>query len=317
MPGLNQSRLKLILTNPKAYRDYESREQEWTDPLIIGTIVDRMVLEKSVFNDFIKMTGEYPSDTIKLVIDHAYETCKSSGIEVDDQAIISSCAAVGYGQSWKEETRLKKVKESGQNYLDFLSKAEGKVVVSPEAWETAVRCADSIESHESYYHLFDGDSSNNHFVHSFELGGYECKMEVDRLVIDDKNKVIREIDIKTHGGPLSTFFYKGFIGNKYYFQRTFYRAGLLDWMSKGGYEDYTLEHYFFTVSTTNFQSAPFKVDDSEYLDWNGFTLKSGRFCESVGQAFSRLNFHENEKVWDYPMEYYTAGNMFKLSLFDR
>jgi hypothetical protein len=132
----------------------------------------------------------------------------------------------------------------------------------------------------------------------------KCKSMIDRFVIDEENKVVQLIDLKT------TAVFKGFKEKsrdfKYFRQLAFY------WMAIGWYfkhelnkdlSQYKLETYIVALRTTeNPEIKVYTISD---------TLLNEGLVE-INAIMPLLGWHYETNQWDHPKEYYNGNGEEKL-----
>ena len=145
------SRLSDLDYSPLQYKKRkESSDQEASKFMIFGSLVDCLLTEPSKFKSRYSVSSvEIPSDTIKNIITGVFNEIKlgkevSPFLELADfePKIIEHANYEQYGKSWKQETVVKKVIESGSDYFQSLLKSIGKEIISSEDYDRALACVD-------------------------------------------------------------------------------------------------------------------------------------------------------------------------------
>ena len=119
----------------------------------------------------------------------------------------------------------------------------------------------------------------------------DSKSKLDRVILDDVNKIAYIVDFKTTSKPIKQFpyYYKRY---GYYRQMAYYRDALEWWLkdSKNGidYSEYKIEVIIITVGTLwPYGSKVFTVSN--------FDLENG--TREYKQALKELSWHIDNKVW--------------------
>ena len=199
------------------------------------------------------------------------------------------------------------------SYLEYIDKKDKYKEILPwSEWDKIHSLKGQSTLHKKAKELLYDDPFNmneksyNEFVIFWEdtLHKVPCKSMIDRFVIDEENKIIKLIDLKT----TSTF--KGFKEKarefKYFRQLTFY------WMAIGWYfthelkkdmSQYKLETYIVALRTT--ENPEIKVYNiSQHL------LNEGLI--EINALMPLIGWHYENNQWEYPKEYYNGDGEEKL-----
>lgn len=322
--ALNQSCLKKILQSPKDFLtavNNQNNDDSTQSHFIFGSVVDLMLtgtreefLDKYVVVD----DTDNPTEGIKTVVDSLFKDIQHLGAitELGDykSLILSHCNFTGYQSNWKDETRVNKIIDLGSKYFNVLKTTVNKTVVSSLEYALAVNTVASLKSDE-FTSKFTKKQPNvdfiDKFIIEFEWKGYNIKGELDRVVIDHKEKTITPIDFKTTGKSVLNF-NSDFWFYRYDFQAAVYKYGLTlhdtitDYIDQG----YVLKNFLYIVAEKNLVNNPmiFEVTQKVIdIGFSGGELSNKRKLEGFEQAIERYDYaHQNDK-WDYSMEYYING----------
>jgi len=311
----NQSLLKEILKSPQAYRrakeKYENPEDVIPAHFVFGSAVDHLTTEDTpIENNFYIMGESAISDTIKKIVDHVHEEIAGWKDKLEDcsEAIVRSCSFEQYGQAWKEDTRIKKVVETGSGYYADLLACAGKTIISQEDYTKAVNCNNALRNDDftgQYFNPGENQQLLKKVVIQFTYHDVEMKCELDLVFIDHDTKQIYPIDIKTIG--TSVYAFKGsFWKYRYDFQAAVYFYACLgeyyELLEKG----YKLMPFRFLVVEKENYNPPLIFTTSEEIlniGMNGGTNSDCKYYEGFEQAIDRYKYHIENNTWDYPMEY--------------
>ena len=247
-----------------------------------GTLVHKYVEDHTrfVFKPEFEM-----SDTIKTIAEKTYNLVKDTGQERTDELrthereIHMVCEEVGWGQSWKAETRFTKFRDAAHGYWLFMREAEDKIVVTGNEVEKIQSVIKSVQLHGLQQPVLEdpvGKTTYREHAIRFDYQDlYSCKALIDILVVDDEKKVATGIDVKTTSGKSENFVagytyrpnpetgiiekvsYSGdYIKYAYFFQENFYRKAIQAWLFQQDKEDYDVKFEFVVLET----SKPFLSD---------------------------------------------------------
>lgn len=317
---INQSTLKKLLTSPQAYLKARDRvEDSKAEHFVFGSMVDDMLLNPKVVGDkYYVMEEDSSSDAIKQIVRYVYDNAILDELQGDDlgapqfdKYILRGCITYDYQNRYKDETKLKNIREKGFNYYESLKEAEGKIIVSKEDYNKATIASSSLKADDFTAEYFIPTQHNTIYKHKiilFELDGLVCKGELDMVYIDHQKKTIRPIDIKTTGKSVYGFEYD-FWAYRYDFQAAFYEAGLVRDPEIGQLlsDGYDLLDFHYLVVEKDLVNPPliFTVPDSVIsIGYGGGRRSNGRYYEGVKHAIEKFKWHTEENLWDYPMDYY-------------
>ena len=249
--ALNQSTLKQILISPRAYVEAKERQiarvESTEQHFMFGSLVDIMLTESREYFD--KKYAVIPDDTgvsetiakiVKGIYDSAVDEDKlydadikytPTNLEDYPEQILRHCDYELYQSRWKDETRINKIVEQGSKYFDILKKCGTKTIITESEYAKAVNCVMALRSdkHTSKYCQKKSNDPDIEIVDKhvivFDYQGLEFKGELDRVIINHKDKTITPIDFKTTSKSVLNF-EKSFWHFRYDFQAAVYTLGL-------------------------------------------------------------------------------------------
>lgn len=133
--------------------------------LLFGSIVDTLLTgTKEEFDErfFIADFPELP-DKQKEIVTMLFKTDsgKNSWENLSDDTLLQAILISNYQPNWREETRVKVIREAGKEYYDLLTLADGKTVVSQKLYQDALDCAEILRESESTKWYFEIDNPFN------------------------------------------------------------------------------------------------------------------------------------------------------------
>jgi hypothetical protein len=321
LPGVNQSSLKKILVSPQSYlqavKNQAEPDDDKEDHFVFGGVLDVMLVgNKEEFDrQYVKIPDDTKcSDTIKSIISTVYNSLtveEKLPLSNYSDTILSVARQQGYQDKYKDDTLIATVIKQGEDYFKLLSKIAGKTPVTETDYAKAVSCKMALIADKftnPYVKAGKEIEFLNRFVIQFEYEGVNIKGELDRVIINHKQKTVTPLDFKSTGKSVYTFKYD-FFKYRYDFQAAVYRQGLFnDERIKTLLEEgYTITPFVFVVVEKDLKNNPmvFVVSpEVESIGLVGGVTSEGKELEGFTQAMQRYKYHEENNLWDYPAEYY-------------
>ena len=292
--------------SPRKFKDYIDGNLEHleTPSLYHGSTIHKFILEPETFA---VADLEKPSDAIVKIIEKVYNITKSE-IDTDlskyNEYIFGSARELNYGQSWKPDTLIKKIIDQGQEYYDFLLRADGKTCINQKTAAMLTAISASINAHKAASDLLLGKGKNEEELYwgpnkeykskidrykelSWTAGSNYTKAENPFRTWGQRNfKIVNLIDLKTTSKSLE-FFKDSFEYYHYDRQLAFYVDALED-------NNMVVNKVFIiAVETTGYHHARvFEVDKN--------LIKEGR--KKYKSLLERIKWHQNSQQWNESRE---------------
>ena len=177
----------------------------------------------------------------------------SSLYDFPDDVIYKVIDDFKYQSNWKQENRIKKVREQCNEYYKILFDSNGKDIIDAATAEQIYNCVSTLKLHQNTSFFFNPSSDELDLERWYQLkfkttlGDIEYKCMVDLLIVDHENKKIYPIDLKT-SGHRSWDFFESFIHWHYDIQARLYWRIVRDIMDKDDeYKYYALDDFRFVV----------------------------------------------------------------------
>lgn len=156
--------------------------------------------------------------------------------------------------NWRPETRIKVLKENGEQYYNLMILASGKTILTSEEYNDVVACVDLLKTSDATKWYFQDDNPFDDSIERLyqlkftgEHEGIELKAMMDLAVVDHKNKIIYPCDLKS-SSKSEWNFYKSFIEYNYFIQANLYSYLLQKTIEKDEYfKDFKIADYRFIV----------------------------------------------------------------------
>lgn len=147
--------------------------------------------------------------------------------KVSNDIILQAIDDCKFQPNWRPETRLKVIKEKGEEYYNLLVLAKDKTLISQELYEEVLAAVDALRSSEATKWFFADDNPFENVERLYQLKfsaeldgvGYRCMF--DELIVNYDDKTIQPIDLKT-SYKNEYDFYKSFVEWSYQIQNRLY-----------------------------------------------------------------------------------------------
>lgn len=229
-----------------------------TPSLLYGSIIDCYMTDgEEAFNNTY-MVADFPSipSTIENIVKQLFAEFKDTYNSLKDipyEPFISCVNSLNYQPNWKPETRVKVVKEKGQEYYDLLFLAKGKTIISNDLYIQTMRTVDELKHSPATAWYFSEDNPFDNVKRYYQLKfkatlqGVEYRNMMDLVVCDYDNKKLYPCDLKTSSHkewefPISFLQWRYDIQAKLYF-----RIFVENIKNDPYFKDFTIENYRFIV----------------------------------------------------------------------
>lgn len=229
-----------------------------------------------------------PSEAICEVIDDVYQTISLSGItpsnlEAHSTEMLRSAQKLQYGVAgrWGSDVIIKKIREKGDAYFQFLIESSGKIMVDSGTKTILYNLMSTFENDQELRRFISKEESDSLIIHKelpilFEYRGFKCKSLLDRVEIDHERKNIFIYDYKTtskpvnlylgscdnlcidsHGEPTFISIRGPFQEYHTYRQLGFYQLAIIEYLKQNGFnpKDYRYTHKIIACETI----SPYEV----------------------------------------------------------
>jgi hypothetical protein len=226
---------------------------------------------------------------------------------IPDDAISNAAVACNYyaGNNYRE-TRIRKVKESCNEYYSLLTLAGDKTILSQFDYNGVMRCVEELRTNEGTKNFFSINPFEPHIEKVFQLKfrshynniGVRCMF--DLIIVDHERKIIYPVDLKTTGHPEEEF-ESSFASWRYDIQAKLYSYILQKVISQDDYfKDFKIASYQFVV-INRYTAAPIVweykgnfgevdlVDDNGkvYRDWRKIIIDLDYYLKHPEAKYKR------------------------------
>lgn len=330
-PAISYSKLAdFARRGPEALLDNSKKD---TEALRFGSLVDTLMTEPETMSEkFVVSKYEKPSSTILDILTYIWASGpknESNLSKIDKMTILSACNLIGYGTTWKDETRINNVIKAGEQYFHLLPLSEGKMLVHQDDLKDANLCVEVLKSHPFTESIFTddlfSDEIEKHYQLKFKASCYSTSIRCmfDRIIVDHKQKIIKPYDLKTTGKKETTF-EQSVLDWNYYIQANMYRCILALVIENDGYfKDFTIDPMRFVV-INRYSRKPivwkFGTDSNCYKA--GSMEEPWPFSEELALKgykpypvlLKEVIWHLTEQKFDYPYDVYMSGGEANINL---
>jgi len=265
-PAINQSALKKLLEGLDNYKIFKSKPEsnlyyEEEGHLVIGSGVDCLLTQGKEEFDMqyhISNSAKKPSELVMSIIKRVFDEVSSS-MDIEtlanfqlsefQESIYNSCEAHVYfmnrrKDNWEEDKRYEGIVKDGEGYWTELIQSFGKQILSFDEYEIISMIAESLTNNPITYRYFNSGMKMQYPIY-FTYKGVQCKVLLDLVGIDDEQKIIQPVDIKTMSGSTLQFL-SSLKMRRYDIQAAFYTLAL-----QIAFPGYKILPFKFIVETTS------------------------------------------------------------------
>lgn len=228
-----------------------------TPSLLFGSLVDTLITGSQEEFDNRFIVAEFPEladSRIKVIQEIFNNTHGAASTGIPDSTFNEAIEKLQFQMNWRPETRIKVIRECGQEYYDLLCVSSDKKIVNNDMYNDAVQCVNVLRSSPATKTLFSpndpfDDTEQRFYQLKFkgEFEGIPLRCMADELYIHHGYKCIVPIDLKTSSHK-EWDFGRSFIEWRYMIQAQLYWYLIRQAMDKSEfYKDYKLLNYRFVV----------------------------------------------------------------------
>lgn len=230
-----------------------------TPSLTFGSAVDAIITGGQEEFDEKFIVAHFPpiSDSVSKVVKECFNTYGEyyfSLSSIPDDYLLAKINDLNYQQNWKPETRVKVIREQGEEYYSLLFLAKGKTIIDTQTMEDVNKTVEALQTSPATMMYFNPIMGNeNTFKRYYQLkfkatfDGIEYRCMADAIFVDYVNKKIYPVDLKT-SSHTEWDFYESFTQWRYAHQaRLYWRIIRQNMDNDEFFKDFILENYKFIV----------------------------------------------------------------------
>lgn len=285
--AINYSKLSSLDKSPK-----DVHEGKFNEGIRTGSMLDMLCFdgEEEFFNKIYVSSlkdSDLPSDAVKKIIDNCGD--------FSDESLLDTANLLNYGQSWKPETRLNKILESGEAYIRELENSADKEIISLEFYTYLNKAVEKIKTDPSTRSFFEDSDFQKPLVAELMIEGSKHKFKCLCDIYEESHKIIIA-DLKFTSRPLSSFEYD-FIKWRYDLQAGLYTS-IAGEIAKKPVEFYNIAYSQADDTVFKFKSSPKTLYCGKY----GGTI-NGRKYKGYQQLAKEFIWHTEHDSWELPYEF--------------
>ena len=317
---INNSSIGIFLSKgPRALKDIMDGKREIlnTPQLERGTMIHEYILQPDEFwKDYIILDFAVPKVKQQRELCELYYTYKQVDPFATEDKLMLHAYNTAYSNKKSDEVKLREAKEIidlYSNYIEYYANKDSKKVISFADLDMLKKIKKNLEEHIAANKLlFDVPATydcENEFHINWEAilpdGKVLCKSLLDRLMINNVNKKIILIDLKTTS---NVYDFKHSVESfDYYRQLAFYIFAITWYMlniCNLNIDDYDLEVYIIAIQTNgSYEVRVFNMFNEEEL------LNRRNI---ITDALKEISYHLKTNNWEHTRAYYEGEGIEEL-----
>lgn len=256
-PALSQSALAVY--ERKGFECLDTLFEPVESPsLTFGSAVDSLITGgEDEFNSRF-FISDIPSlkPSVEPVVKKIYEVFHTSYTDIADipnSGLLSIIEEFKYQPNWKIETRIRSIKQEGQQYYQTMFMAGDKKILSQNVYNRVFACVRALKDSPQTKMYFQEDNPFDDIERVYQmkfkgtLGKITYRGMADLLMVNHKEKIVIPCDLKTSSGREYSF-PEHFLEWNYQLQARIYWRLIRQLMDKDEYfKDFTLKDFRFIV----------------------------------------------------------------------
>jgi hypothetical protein len=280
----------------------------------IGSITDDWLFNKDTFDEiYYVFNGEKPTATlgklVNIIIDNYVEIPNKEEI----------FRIIENNNFWK---RSKQETVEGYfdipefwNYLIAIFAGRQRTLITTSELGLGQDLCNVLTTHPHSKDIFE-NNCRKFSQYKFNFYYKDCKIRgiIDLILVDDINKTVRFIDLKT-GQDTAEKFLNSFMKYRYYFQAAFYLKAFETISKELGLEGfYELLPFEFLYIGRKEQLPLLYTVPTKWIEasWEGFTTLGGYVYRGINELLEEIKWHWQNKVFDMPKEVYENNGQLAL-----
>lgn len=311
-PALSYSRLaQFFRQGPKALISTEKID---TPALRFGSCVDTILTAPEEFEDkFYVADIDKFSDTFRVMTEAIYSNHPDLESISDVPNLLEYIG--DWQPRWGEKAKIDAVVKGCSDYYTVLKYSKGMTVISPQEFQEAQQCVQTLFTHPFTYKIFECDEDEEIFYQlkfKENISSINVKMRCmfDILKVNHKQKTIRPIDLKTTGSSEEKF-EKSFLDWCYWIQGSSYPTILSESLIKDDYfKDFSLLPFqFLVINKSNLTPLLWEMDLEETYE---FTITN--YGLNWVNLLQDADWHLQNGKFDYSRKSYENNGVNRIKL---
>jgi len=306
--------LHKMLTNPPP--------EEKNPVLERGTMIHMYILQPDEFQKtYVVWDKAKPSSAQQEKFCQAL----ANTIEIEPDKAVLSAYKEAYSVAGKsEKTMLSeglKIASTLKDYIDFLSKHDGRIMISPWDAQMLDKIRHNIEAHKLAKWIIDAPMRASELTdleahHEFHINWedktctdnyiLQCKSLLDGITLDWRNKKVIIYDLKT---TQKLWHFEDSIDQYDYLRQLMYYTLAVEWYLDNecdeDHKDWSFEYYIIGIDTAgSYEIRVFKIEP--------YMVQSRKHV--IYDTLDKIAWHQKNNKWDHSREYYEGDGSEELKL---
>lgn len=305
LDAVNYSLLSALSIHPSEAKRMLDGEKKESPEISFGSLLDCIMFTKDELNDrFYVSKFEKSSDKLGELIDKYIELYGNSVVDTPNVTfrnarLLTARKESNYQMNWKDETVIEKVSPIIDSYLQDIYDAKSRTIITNQQLNRAKYIKESLLTNQFTKDYFNGAYTclyQEPII--WEENGIKYKTLQDIIVINEEEKIVGTIDLKSFSDNFKSSYYK----YRYYYQGSLYTHGL-----SHHYPRFDVKSPLFLAADSNNYKKPVLYQMSQNhiaIAKHGGRFETGHYVKGWQQLAEELLWHKKNDIWDYTYEQY-------------
>lgn len=274
----------------------------------IGSIVDDLLTNNKNFDKiYYLFDGNKPTATLGKLCDIVL---KNYNKLPNKKVILQICKDNEFWKRSSDEVLYKNFdNDEFWDYLKAQYSSKKKVLITTEELVLSKELADILKTHSYSKDIFNNDNKQiDQYKFEIEYKNFKFRGVIDKVIIDEKNKTVQLLDLKTGANPAEEFM-TSFIKWRYYFQEAIYMKAFKKICKDFNLKGYSLLPFQF-LYISRFEKIPLLYTVTK--KWhnaaiNGFTTNSGYNYRGLDEILDNIKWHITNKIYNIPKKIHESN----------
>lgn len=274
-----------------------------TDAMLFGSLVDCLLTSVEEFTQRYVIIEDDQNLTPKekslfdALYDIGFRNAHAINDESNESYLLAAAKNADYYQHYKTETLVKAIRKLANRYEQFVHSC-ALTPVTQTVYKQAMQCVQVLKTHPMTQWLFQNDQLTLYY--QVPMFDDDRKALFDILAVDEENKIIYPIDLKTLSYPESAFLKQSFYKFHYYRQAELYLSILNDRLAKFDITGYRVEDMRFLTICTKTLSPTFYRFPIIYNDQKQLCISDTKTVPPITKLIEEIQWCR-----EHPQIFYT------------
>lgn len=313
--ALNQSYLKTLTNGFKEKKELDEDDLKYKLHFELGSVLDYMMNPHVDFRNYYLVEDINTEHSLYPVA--AFLASRNNvswkSISEEEKLFALEQTETYVKTNWSNETKIKKLEEISEIYETLVRvNEENKKVISISTYDRVCRMKESIINNPYYLELVTTiDEAYYQVFLTSAFSGLELKGLIDMIFVNNKQKIIYLIDLKTT--PTYYGFPKSVLKFRYDIQMAYYYDLLVDNLSDE-YKDYEVKVKFLVVETTEPHIACWYNVSNKIIDMGRYgSIVNGTVYKGYVRLLDDYKYYSNCNFNCLPKDIVNANGQLDLN----